>query len=150
MRSIIFFFLVFLCYYSYGSNIMNLVLQKNENNLVVYLLSNSSGFVSVNKRFAVGPAGGLNELNFKFFDKTGTAYPFVAKIKPTIAEQSDIVLLGQKMLVGKSFDLERLTKLYGLNAGNYKVQAVYHNYHGVSNAYQEKIESAVLDITIEK
>lgn len=125
-------YLLFTCLFWFSTNLlavenMELVITNDNNRLAVYLLNSSSEEMLINKRFALGPSSGPNEIALSIKDRNGKDYPFSSKVRLSPAVESDFMMLEVFKLVGRSFDLDSLEAYYGLTPGSYTVKAVYHN-----------------------
>lgn len=106
---------------------MELVLLKTEKTLRLYLLNTAHEGVQVNKRFALGPSHGVNEISFSIIDDKGKEFPFSPKIKIAAASQEDLILLWPGMLIGQEYYLGSLVEDYELVPGKYTVKASYRS-----------------------
>ncbi|MDE1465711.1 hypothetical protein [Spartinivicinus poritis] len=129
---------------------IELGLLKKNNGVILYLLNTSLADVYVNKRFAIGPADGLNEVELVFTNADGQKFLFMSKVRTSPASEKDYNLLGADMFVGRYFSLDQLSRYYALVQGEYKVKAIYKDRHLVDKtAFSEKLESKPISITIE-
>jgi len=122
---------------------MELFLTKVDDKLNVYLLNSSTTPILFNKRFAVGPVAGPNEIVFVITNNEGKTFPFSAKIMLGIAVEKDFMILDTGLFVGRQFNLNSLLEYYELENGRYQVMAVYENKHesNSGSAFLEKVES---------
>ncbi|WP_444893999.1 hypothetical protein ACJJIE_06465 [Microbulbifer sp. TRSA001] len=133
-----------------GDSEMRLFLENVDSKLRIYVINEGVREIYFNKRFAVGPTGGPNEIVLHILDQEGSPFPFDAKIRLRSAGKKDYVFLAPGDLVGREYPIDNLITYYSLQPGSYSLRAFYGNQHAEPEELSRvKLESNAITLRVE-
>ncbi len=138
--------------YSNSACSMQLLLFRQEKNILVYLLNNSDESKIINKRFSIGSRYGVStEIAFIVRNFKGQIKPFRLSVTAAPIKASDYIILKPNNIVGEIISIKKIANRYfKLESGQYRLMAVYRNKDRSNpSAFNEVLESNEITIDIE-
>lgn len=109
-----------------SSDIIEVSLREDANNLYLYVENLSPESIIVNRRFAIGAISRGADVEFHFVKKPGEALSnLTAIIEPWKLVESDKLMLRENDIVGVKIEKCFIAYIYSLESGSYFVKAIY-------------------------